>query len=501
MKLRLLAALLAAIGWVPMLRAQELRLERPLGSSPAERVLAGILGRGQYRVLARDTVLAPTFLESGDLIITDAEVRLEGQVAGDVAVVNGQLFIRPGARIGGTVAIVGGEVYPSRLASTGPLIRVDPQARVTTERRPGTQPGAVAYALTVEPPPAPPRFVLPGTFGVALPSYDRVDGLRIVVGAQYRFTGDTLTGPAADVFASYASARGRFGGGARVALPLDSTTRATARIERATFTNERWIRGDLPNSALALVFGLDERNYYESDRLTVQVARTFNPEVRAGLRFAPRASLLASRDRSLAAGDPWSLTGGGLARVNPEIDDGVLVSAGAGTLVRYQGRFATFEGEAGVEQGIPGVGDHTFTHGLAAGLFRTPVLWSHRISVRFRVLQPIAGDVPGQRWSFVGGPGTLPFLGTGELRGDNLRFVESAYEIPLPWITLRYLGSPYLQFTQTSGVAWPSGTPEPDWRSDLGIGLRFLPGYISVRFDPSAERLRPRLGLGVAFSF
>jgi hypothetical protein len=500
-KLRILLAMLALAGLAPALGAQELRLERPLGNSPAERVLAGILERGQYRVLARDTVLAPTFLEPGDLIITDAEVRLEGQVTGDVAVVNGQLFIRPGARIGGTVAVLGGEVYPSRLASTGPLIRVDPRVRVTTERQPGAEEGAVAYALTVEPPPAPPRFVLPGTFGAALPTYDRVDGLRITVGAQYRFTGDTLTGPSAEVFASYASARGRFGGGAQAALPLDSTIRLTARLERATFTNERWIRGDLVNSALALVFGLDERNYYESDRLTLRVARTFNPEVRVGLRFAPSGFVLASRDRSLAAADPWSLSGGGLARENPEIDDGVLISAGVGSLVRYQGRFATFDGELGVEQGVPGVGDHGFTHGVAAGLFRTPVLWRHRISVRFRVLQPITGDVPRQRWSFVGGPGTLPFVGTGELWGDNLRFVESAYEIPLTWITLRYLGSPFLQFTQTSGVAWPSGTPEPEWRSDLGVGLRFFPGYISVRFDPSAERLRPRLGLGVAFSF
>lgn len=500
MKLRLVTALLALMGWAPAVGAQELRLERPLGASPAERVLAGILERGQYRVLDRDTVLPPTFSEPGDLIIADAEVRLGGQVAGDVAVVNGELFIRAGARIGGTVAVVGGEVYPSRLASTGALVRLDPRARVTTERRSGTQPGIVTYALTVEPPPAPPRFVLPGTFGFALPTYDRVDGARVVVGAQYRLTGDTLTGPAADVFASYRSARGRLGGGVQVALPLDSTTQVAARLERATFTNERWIRGDLFNSALALLFGVDERNYYESDRLTVRAVRTFNPEVQAGLRFAPSAFVLASRDRSLAAGAPWSLTGTGLARTNPEVDDGVVVSGGVGTLVRYRGRFATFEGEGGVEQGVPGIGDHAFTHALAAGLFRTPVLWGHRASVQFRVLQPVGGDVPRQRWSFVGGPGTLPFVGTGGMWGDNLRFVQSAYEIPLPWITFRYVGSPDFQLTHTAGAAWPTGTAEPHWEQDVGIGLRFFPGHISVRFDPAAERLRPRLGLGVAFA-
>lgn len=498
MKQRLLATLLVLCVSASAARAQELRLQRPLGASPAERILAGILERDRYRVLARDTVLPPGFKEPGDLIITEAEVRLEGQVAGDVAVVNGELFLRPGARIGGTVAVIGGELYPSRLAAIGPVSRVDPRARVTTERQAGSEAGVVAYVLTVEPPPAPSRFVLPGRFGLAVPTYDRVDGLRVVAGAQYRFVGDTLTGPAADVFASYASARGRFGGGAQVAFPLDSTTRIAVRLERATFTNERWIRGDLFNSALALVLGLDERNYYESDRVTGRMTRTFNPEVQAGLRFAPSAFLLASRDRSLPAGDPWSLTGDGLSRVNPDVDDGVLVSAGAGTLIRFHGRFATFEGESAVEQGIPGIGDHTFTHGLAAGLFRTPVLWGHRASVQFRVLQSIAGDVPRQRWSFVGGPGTLPFVGTGELWGDNLRFVQSAYEIPLPWITLRYLGSPYLQVTHTAGVAWPSGTAEPDWEQDLGIGLRFFPGYVSVRFDPAADRLRARLGLGVA---
>ena len=471
--------------------AQAVRLEGR-GDSEAERVLQGILERGRYQLISRDTVLPDSFRAPGDLLVARAAVRLSGQVDGDVGVLGGELFIRPGARVGGSIAVLGGEAYPSRLASAGPVHRPPAGAQVRTLA------DSAGYTVRVIPPPEPSRFALPGVFGSALPTYDRVNGAQISAGAGYNFTGDTLTGPSTRAWVSYATARERVGGGVHVGLPVDSSTRLFARAERGTFTSDRWIRGDLLNSLAAAVFGVDERNYYESDRVSVGIGRAF-PAGAEPVQLAPRLSVIASRDRSLSRHADWSFFGDGLERANPEIDDGTIYAIQMGSALRFRGRFASFHGDAAVEQGF---GDATFTHASFGGRFDTPVVWrNHRAAVRFYVLQPLAGNVPRQRWSFVGGPGTLPFLETGELWGDHLRIIESSYAIPLPQLHAPVLGAPSLMLLHAAGVAWASGEPEPDWASDAGVGLRFRPGYVSIRFDVAGNNRKPRVGVRVAFPF
>src|SRR4028118_1589667 len=116
-RLCLFAAVLLALPAGPV-RAQEVRISGD-DRSPAAQLAREILARNNYVRIDRDTTLPADFRAPGDLVIYDAEVRLEGQVEGSVAVFNGQLFIRPRSRIGGDIAVVGGDVYTSAVGGTG----------------------------------------------------------------------------------------------------------------------------------------------------------------------------------------------------------------------------------------------------------------------------------------------------------------------------------------------------------------------------------------------
>lgn len=445
-----------------------------------------IAARGQYVLIARDTILPKTFRAPGDLVVLDADVRLEGTVAGDVAVLGGDLFLRPGSRIGGRIALVGGDVYPSGLATYGDILDAPAARGVRAEPTPE---GALVEAL--EPPP-PPLVSLPGLFGVRAPTYDRVDGLTLGISALVRLV-PRIPGPTLTPFVTLHTGRGDFGGGAELEVPLSDDVELSVLAARDTWTNEEWIRGDLANSLAAFFVGSDVRNYHESDLVSLQVERVgpLLPEV-GRWAFAPRVGLRASRDRSLDVSTTWALLGE-MDRPNPAIDPGTVASAYAGTAVAWRGLSASLEGTAEVEWAPGGVGDFDFLHARLGGTWQMLALRDHRLFVRGRGLVAIGGGAPRQRWSIVGGPGTLPTYGTGEFRGDRLVFFDTGYGIPLRRVQLPFVGMPELQLRYATGVAWASGESMPDWGQNLGAGLRFSFVGVEVWVDPAGDELDPTL--------
>ena len=145
--------------------------------STAARIAREVLARDAYVYIDRDTILGPEFRAPGDLVVYDAEVRLEGSVEGSAVVMGGDLWIRPGGRVGGSVAVVGGGVYPAGLAvvDRDSIHYTDPRAALrhpdAAHRARGRVHGASAQ-ITHPPRPA---FFAPavGPF----PTYDRVNGL------------------------------------------------------------------------------------------------------------------------------------------------------------------------------------------------------------------------------------------------------------------------------------------------------------------------------------
>lgn len=489
--LPLLAALWTALA--APLSAQELRLEG--GDTRAARLAREILAEGDYLLLSRDTVLPEDFRTPGDLVVADADVRLEGVVEGRVAVLGGDLFIRPGARIGGPVAVVGGAVYSSGLAEVGEVVQDEAPLEVAVEA--DTLTGVVRRVRVIPPVGERPVF-LPGVAGIRVPTYDRVDGWTLAAGPAWRIGGGP-GGARVDAWVSYRTARAALGGGAELVLPLRGEWALRARAARETATNDEWIRGPLSNTLAALFAGTDERDYWAADRGSLTLARAADdPLLEGEWLFAPRVALLASRDESLPTRDPWSLFDE-LDRPNPFVAEGTVASVLAATAVRWQGRVSSFAGEGWVERTLPEAGDFDFTRWVAEGTFVTQGLRRDEVSVSARVMGTLGGEVaPPQRWSFVGGPNTLPTFEIAELRGDRLVFVEAAYGIPIQRYALPVLGPPTLRLEYRTGTAWLTGTEPPRWLQNVGARLEFSVLHAGVWVDPAAEGLSPTLLVDVA---
>ncbi|HEV2132530.1 MAG TPA: hypothetical protein VGR27_15555, partial [Longimicrobiaceae bacterium] len=309
--------------------------------------------------------------------------------------------------------------------------------------------------------------------------------------------------PILDLWGAYRSAREAVDGGARLDVPLGGDIHAVGEVARATLTNEQWIRGDLTNTLAAVFLGTDYRDYFQSDYAALTLVRplptgAFTPE----LALAPRLTLRASRDRSLPLSQTWSLFGGeGMRRENPVIDDGEILSLTAGTELSWQGANSTFRGDFLVERAFPGKDRLDFTRWLAEGRWDLAALWSHRVSLAARAMGPIGeGPLPRQRWSFIGGVGTLPTFPLGTFRGDHLLFAESTYAVPLTFVELPFLGSPILRVVHATGAAWPSGSPAPEWEQNRGIGLRVILLDATLYVDPARDELRPVLSFGLVLA-
>jgi hypothetical protein len=477
------------------LDAQGLRLEGDL-VHPSAQLLREILERDRYRVLARDTVLPADFRASGDLIVLGADVRLEGEVEGSVAVVDGALYVRPGARIGGPIVSVRGEVIASGLATTGAVVEVPLEAAARVE------PNGGDYTVTLRAPPGPPPLRFPGLFGLGLPTYDRVDGLTLRLGVVADLGGDSV-GPTASAAVTYHSARGALGGGAALEVPLRPELWVRAEASRATVTNEEWIRGALVNSLAALTLKSDARDYFRSDAAALTLERRGSQPLIAGEgRVLPRLTVRVSRDRSLEASDPWSLFGDEPWRANPPIDPGTLASVVGGAAGEWKGQTATFAGDAALEWAPPGIGDFDFAQAVATGQWAMQGLWRHAIGLFVHTRMTLGSDpAPAQRWSIVGGSGTLPTLERGELRGDRLLLVSSSYSIPLPRLPVPVLGPPDLRFEHAVGSAWVTGTDPPRWEQNLGAGLDFGLVRGMVYINPADGVGKPTLSLSAGLPF
>ncbi|CAN5499190.1 hypothetical protein BH24GEM3_BH24GEM3_00190 [soil metagenome] len=462
----------------------------------AVQLLREMLLREQYLLLSRDTVLPADFRTTGDLLVVDADVRVEGQVEGRVAVVGGALFVRPGARIAGSIAAVGSGVYPSNLAEVGQIVATPAGTAVEVVAVPD------GFLARVASPPRQPFLLLPGAYGVRLPTYDRVDGFTLAWGPQLRLL-RRPDGPTLELWGAYRSAREAVDGGARFDVPLGEGIHAVGEVARATLTNEQWIRGDLTNTLAAAFLGTDYRDYFQSDYAALTLVRplpsgAFAPE----LALAPRLTLRASRDRSLPLSQTWSLFGGeGMRRENAAIDDGEILSLTAGTELAWEGTNSAFRGDLLVERAFAGTDRPDFTRWMAEGRWDLAALWNHQVSLAARAMGPLGdGPLPRQRWSFIGGTGTLPTFAIGDFRGDNLIFVQSSYAVPLTFIELPFLGSPVLRAVHAVGAAWPSGSPGPDWEQNLGLGLRIMLLDAAVYVDPARGSRRPVLSIGLVLT-
>jgi hypothetical protein len=235
------------------------------------------------------------------------------------------------------------------------------------------------------------------------------------------------------------------------------------------------------------VAGLDYRDYYDADRLTVFVARPrmARPLVTGESWFGPRIGVQAEEARSLPVRAPWSLFGE-LDRPNPVVDEGQINSAFAGAELHWVGRLSRVVLDAQVERGhrLDFVGpDPDFTQLTASGAYTATAFRTHTLRYAGRVMLPLGSDAPPQREAILGGVPTIPTLEIGAMRGDHLVFTAGSYGVPVPRVMVPFLGSPTLEVHHAVGAAW-RGDDSPRWVQNLGLGVQFAMAGVRISVDP-----------------
>jgi hypothetical protein len=438
---------------------------RDVGPGTAGRVLRAVLAAPHLTVaptdsgrvdLPRDTSYTTT------VVVFGRDATVASKVHVDVVVVDGDLFLHPGAEIDGRAIAIGGAVYNSTLAAVRGARLSYREATFVAEPPPSGDTLWLAYrSLAGDPLPV----VSFPAFGLRFPLYDRVDGLSLTFGPYVALdTGRILVEPTV----TYRSQLGEIDPGVRAQLPLGRRTTVLAAGGRGTFSNDAWIRSDILNSFATLVAGADTRNYYRADRADLRLEHAFEGE-QADL--APWVGGLYERAWSagpglFSAGGPYSFFGRhdrdeGILRPNPAVLRGTIASALLGATAHWQGQGSVaVGGSARVELpfAVPPGSGH-FTQGTFDADVGFPTFGVQRLDVFAHAVATVGDTAPPQRFAYLGGPGTIVTRDLLSLGGDQLVYVESQYTIPLNRPRIPFVGSPTLALRHVIGSAGVGSLP------------------------------------------
>lgn len=423
------------------------------------------------------------------VIAVGVHVAVEGRVEGDVVVVNGDLFMHPGGYITGNAIAVGGGVYGSSLATiegesfSFPEIGYDVQerdGRLYLDYRPFTDEESGFVSL-------------PLLYGIRAPSYARVDGLSIPAGPRVTLLRERLV---IDPLVTYRSDIGAWDPSLWVDLAIRRRDRLTVWAGRGTFTNDTWIQSDLLNSISTFVAGRDRRNYFRAERAEARLTRQWqftasDYEVTLGGRGEFAYSVLA--------GGPWSIWGrddedDGMRRPNPAVQRGRLYSALAAVRGRWE-PIPEVTGRLGaeVEHALRAPGDADFTQVTIDGAIHFPTFGFQSFELETHAVATVGDDAPPQRFSYLGGSGTLPTFDLLEFGGDQLLYFDARYNIPITRIQLPLVGPPVLSLRYMIGSAGVGSLPS--FEQNLGLRLAIRLVKVDFAVEPNSGDTKVSVGL------
>jgi hypothetical protein len=464
----------------------------------------GVPGRLLRSALATPHLLIPPGTDTVDLardstfarsvIVLGRHTTVGAIVHGDVIVVGGDLHLHPGARVDGRAVAIGGGVYNSTLALVGggrTAYRDETFDIVPVE-------GGYALDYRALVARRERRFSLPFLFGLRIPTYDRVNGVTLPYGPLISLdTGDIDIEP----LVTYRTHLGKIDPSVRVTAQRGRRNRFDAFAGRATFSNDRWIHGDLINSVNALFTGKDTRNYYRADRVEATGHRLF--ETATG-QVEPFVG--ARWERSWSTGSPtlpdrvsWSLFGRrdstGMSRPNPAVTGGQITSILGGARADWQLAGVAATGALVVEGAVDAPANGRFVQGTLDGRVTFPTFHTQTFQFETHLVLTAGDATPTQRYAYLGGSGTISTLEVLELGGDQLLFIDSRYNIPLPRPRLPLLGGPVVTIRHVLGSAGVGTLPN----LEQNIGVRVT--FALVRFEIVVDPARDEVNAGVALAF
>lgn len=470
---------------------------RDPGPGPTGRYLTMILAKSDTRVLMADTVaITRDSVFPGAVVVMARRATVSTEINGDVIVVGGDLFIKPGARIFGQAMAIGGGVYASLLGSArdGTTSHREFTFDVAQTR------GAIElryHELEAAPPESPVQ--LPGIYGFRIPTYDRSNGLSVPIGPTATLGGGKIT---IEPLATYRSQIGLVDPSLRADWQAGRHLLLHTFAARETRSNDAWIASDFSNSLNALLIGRDTRNWYRADRAEATLKRTFvTSAVTATYRLggqAERAS--AARPDSSPTGGPWSFTGKksdeGMRRPNPQAAKGEIGSALAGAKYKWNATDVLSTLDVGVEVPVSSTPNKHFVQMTVDGQVSFPTFGLQRYRFDAHAVLTRGDTAPLQRFGYLGGAGTLstvePLLSLG---GDELLFLENRYIIPVPAIKLPFVGSPTVTLRHILGSAAIQHLPA--LTQIVGLRLSVLLVRSEVLMDTKTRKVEIHSGLSL----
>lgn len=441
-------------------------------------------------VLRRDTTLTRT------LVVIGRSVRVAAGVRGDLLVLNGRAYLRPGARIDGDIVATGGAVYNSTLATVG-----GERHSFRDETYVATRLADGSWALDYKALRTIPYALLtwPGIRGVRIPAYDRVNGLALPFGPFVSLDSGRIS---IEPLVTWRSHLGKLDPSVAGTIAMGRRNRGELLAGRTTLTNDDWINGDLGNSLNSFFTGRDTRNWYRADRVEAAMHRlyegtdgTITPHLGArwerawstGIQSAPYRTAYSVLDRRD--------TVEGMARPNPLVDEGTITSLVGGFEAEWESpaQGLSVSGTGRVESSLAGVGDR-FTQLTLDGRVTFPVVRDVEFRFEWHGVAT-AGRAPRQRYVYLGGSGTLPTVDLLSLGGDQLAYFESRVSKPLPRLALPLVGPPTLTLRHMMGSAGAGQLPGLTHNLALRLSVMLLRAEFVV--DPVSRDTE----FGVAFSF
>jgi hypothetical protein len=477
--------------------AQERAFIRDQGPGRPGLLLSQVLDRPHTLLVSGDT--GRIHLRAGELhrntvVVLGRSITVAGEIAGDVVVVGGDLFLRPGGRIRGRAMAFGGGVYDSHLAEVdGDRIAFRDLTFDITRVPEGY---ALDYRAMVVRVPERRSWLA----GIRLPTYDRVNGLSLPYAYVAEFAEGTVE---VEPRLTWRTHLGVVDPRADARWSVTDRTGFELMAARGTWTNDSWIFGDLANSLFALAVGLDMRNYYRADRAYAGVryevaTRALTLEPRLGVQWE-RAWSTGHDSLAASPSAPWSLFGRrsatGMLRPNPRIDDGALTSAIGRVVGRLDPGGASTDFDLASEF-MSGVGGSSVQVEADASHRRPGLMAAHEIRVDVHLLGTAGDAAPAQRYRALGGPGTLPFLAPLEQRGDQLVFVEGRYTVVLEGINLPFVGQPSVAIRYMAGAAGVGGLPPLEHNAGVRVGVSLLRADLTTDLRRGGIRLSAGVSLG-----
>ena len=420
-------------------------------------------------VFNTDTVLRGQSCEVNETVVfINCNGAVDRPVNGSVIILNGELGLRRGARVGGDVFLVRSTVFSSRGAEiTGKTVSVASADAVravnaaSDNRKSG---GGFPIHL---------KMVTNRMGGFRVEGYDRVDGFSVSWGFK-------LIQPDWDDFSFLstkiitATTRQQLGFETRLAVPLDSKQRWQVWFgaRNLTDTNDRWRLGNLENAIKAFIAGYDHRYYFRREGFSSGVMRRF------GRRHSVSLSYLNERFYSLSNESPFTLVGQENFKPNLPVDCGPMhsvllkgvIDSRNDTYFTLSGTRFKFEGEmAGGAMG----GEHSFArYDLSLERWDT-FHFKHHTYFWFK----FAGadkSLPFQRAYTMGN--TLRGHDNFAYSGDRMALLQAAYGYTLPALpVIEYLFLNWqADLIYEAGTAFFHSDPYGDYndiKRDAGIGF------------------------------